>query len=196
MTLPLIVWDVDDVLNNLTFEWFEEFKADACSGLAYGQLSENPPDKILGISMDAYLKSLDDFRRRKMSSLEPVPEILDWFRLNGAKFRHAALTAVPFSFAAFSAQWVIGNFGNWIRTYHFVPSFRKHDKIVSYDRKKSDILKRIGDVEYFVDDNEFNVHDAESLGIKSIVFPRPWNKNKDLPVSEILRKLGDWNSNR
>jgi hypothetical protein len=51
MTLPTIVWGVDDVLNNLTFEWFEEFKVNACSGLAYVQLSENPPDKILGISL-------------------------------------------------------------------------------------------------------------------------------------------------
>ena len=186
---PVIVWDVDDVLNNLAFEWFKEFEELHHSGVSYEQLSANPPDKILGIPLDSYLESLDDFRSRKMSELKPVNTVLEWFHAHGADFRHAALTAVPFHFAPLSAQWVMKNFGNWIRSFHFVPSFRKDDNIVAYDKSKADMLKRIGRVDAFIDDNEFNIAQAGCLGICSIAFPRPWNKNRGMAISECLSKL-------
>ncbi|MDD5664401.1 MAG: hypothetical protein PHT71_09100, partial [Victivallaceae bacterium] len=115
---PLIVWDVDDVLNNLTYEWFDEFETLNRTGITYEKLSENPPDRLLGISRESYLESLDDFRMRRITSLKPVEETMQWFIRHGNKFRHAALTATPFRCAPASAQWVIKHYGNWIRTFH------------------------------------------------------------------------------
>ena len=62
--MNLIVWDIDDVLNDLMRAWFELHwrpRHPECS-LHYSQLRENPPQRVLGISESEYLSSLDEFR--------------------------------------------------------------------------------------------------------------------------------------
>jgi FMN phosphatase YigB (HAD superfamily) len=189
MTMPVIVWDVDDVLNNLMFEWFNEFRHKHNLSVSYNDLRLNPPCDILGISLDDYLMSLDDFRRRKMLTLAPVQEVLEWFQNYGSGYRHIALTAVPFKFAPFSAQWVLNNFGEWIRAFYYVPSPRKTDNIAEYDKNKGEVLKKIGQVDLFIDDNEGNIAQAMELGIKSIVFARPWNMGRKKTVAECLKAI-------
>lgn len=186
---PLIVWDVDDVLNNLTYEWFDEFETLNRTGITYEKLSENPPDRLLGISRESYLESLDDFRMRRITSLKPVEETMQWFIRHGNKFRHAALTATPFRCAPASAQWVIKHYGNWIRTFHFVPSPRKDDQIVRYHENKLELLSEIAEVSLFIDDSKTNLILAESAGINSLAFPRPWNRNRGLNLFEYLEKI-------
>ena len=97
-----IAWDVDDVLNDLMREWFEaEWKAEhpKCN-VAYEDLSENPPHHILEVSKEHYLESLDAFRADSCyNQMIPVHPVKEWFIHHGQKFRHVALTAVPF-FAA------------------------------------------------------------------------------------------------
>ncbi len=186
---PLLVWDVDDVLNNLTGEWFEEYTATYPSSITYAQLTENPPNALLGMKMQEYLASLDDFRNRKMIQLKPVDEVHAWFNIYGNNFHHAALTATPFKFAADSAQWVIRNFGTWIRSFHFIPSARPEDNIPIYHRNKAELLQSIGTAVILIDDNETNLVQAELLGIPCRAFPRPWNRNRKMSIRDFLRKL-------
>jgi FMN phosphatase YigB (HAD superfamily) len=173
--LKTIVWDVDDVLNDLMRSWFLLWCQDhpGCA-VGYEDLKENPPHEVLGVTMDSYLQSLDEFRLSSLyQTLAPIREVRDWFLQNGTRFRHIALTAVPLRVASLSAQWVLRNFGIWIRTFHFVPSKRKEDAIPQYDRDKEDVLQRLGIVDLFIDDNAEYVAAAQNVGINALLFPRP-----------------------
>ncbi len=187
-----IAWDVDDVLNNLMFEWFKTTwkKSHPECNIVYEDLSENPPHRILGVSKEHYLKSLDAFRADSpFNQMIPVLQVKEWFAHHGHQFRHIALTSVPFFVASKSAKWVLTHFGQWIRTYHFVPSYRVTCKIPVYDQTKQEFFKWIQQIDYLVDDNEDNIKEAESVGVKGILFPRPWNPEKSKPVETILSFL-------
>lgn len=192
---PVIVWDVDDVLNNLTYEWFKEYRTAHPEAVTYEQLNSNPPVVELHMKLSSYLASLDDFRRRRLTGLDPVPEVLAWFRLHGMKFRHAAMTAVPAKFAPLSAEWVLRHFGLWFRSFHFVPSSRPDEEMIVYDASKAGLLGKIGKVDYFIDDNGKNVSDAAALGINAILFPRPWNSSGRLAATECLKNIKIEDSN-
>src|SRR5579871_3024689 len=122
-----IVWDVDDVLNDLMRVWFEEEwrpKHPGCV-LDYEGILDNPPHTLLGVDLADYQRSLDSFRLSGVySKLKPGPEVRDWFVRRGHDFHHLALTATPLACASVSAEWVFRNFGKWIRSFQFIPSPR------------------------------------------------------------------------
>jgi hypothetical protein len=188
--MKTIVWDVDDVLNDLMRRWFESkwLQEHAGCTVSYEMIVENPPDRILGISHDEYLYSLDSFRLSAMQQLLPVPEVLNWFNKYGHHFRHIALTANPFCAASGSAEWVIRHFGYWIRSFNFVPSMRKTQPENIYDLTKADYLCWWGKADFFVDDNPVHVQAAREIGITSFLMPRPWNSNPS-SITETLESL-------
>ena len=190
--MATIAWDVDDVLNNLMQEWFFtewKIKHPQCQA-DIEDLLENPPHKILGVREDEYLESLDSFRvSTGYPRMSPVDKVLQWFMQHGHKHRHIAVTSVPHAFAPTSAEWVLHHFGAWIRTFHFVPSPRNGDALPRYDTGKGDFLRWIQKVDLIVDDNEENVAEAISTGVKGLVFPRPWNASRNVPVEKILAGL-------
>ncbi|HPZ06757.1 MAG TPA: hypothetical protein PL110_01470 [Candidatus Eremiobacteraeota bacterium] len=188
----MIAWDIDDVLNDLMGLWFENqwLKEYPECNLTYADLKENPPYKLLGVKKEDYLKSLDRFRlKRYLHDVVPVPEILEWFLKYGDRFRHMALTSVPLSCAHVSAFWLFKYFGNWIRTFHLVPSKREED-LPLYDYSKGEYLNWLGKVNILIDDNETNIKSADSYGIKGILMPKPWN-SQTKTVKEVLDLLID-----
>ncbi len=189
--MKIIAWDVDDVLNDLMLLWFEQkwlVENPGCK-IQYGDITENPPTGHLNTSLEAYLKSLDEFRLSLMyQQMAPVKEVMNWFVKNGSGFRHIALTAVPRVAASASAQWVLKHFGSWIRTFHFVPSKREVEDIPEYDTDKGDFLKWIRKVDVLVDDSVSNIEAAEGTGVKTIMMPRPWNNSK-MSVVEAMKEL-------
>ena len=74
-----IAWDVDDVLNSLTTEWFAQYKKEHNISLAFTDLTSNPPHNLLGIRKQEYLDSLDKFRAQHLMDLPPNSEMLFWF---------------------------------------------------------------------------------------------------------------------
>lgn len=186
-----IAWDIDDVLNDLMKCWFEKKwlpQHQDCKK-KYEDLKENPPHKILGINHSEYLKSLDEYRlSEEYANMKPVQEIMEWFLENGRNFRHVALTAVPLKASFISAQWVLKNFGIWIRTFHFVPSERPLEKVPKYEDSKGDFLKWFGKVDIMIDDNYENIKNAKRVGVKWILIPRPWN-NQRLTIEAVLSSL-------
>lgn len=187
--MKTVVWDVDDVLNDLMQNWLEWFGRKVKKDISYSQIKENPPHRILGICVKKYLQSLDEFRLSKhYQQMQPVKEVFDWFEEYGDKFRHIALTATPVYTASITAQWVLKHFSKWIRTFHFVPSKRNNVIVPAYEREKSDFLKWFNKVDIFIDDNPENVRKAEDIGIKAILWKRPWN-NADQSWQEALDEL-------
>ena len=189
-----IAWDVDDVLNNLTREWFSEYKKEHKTGLEFADLKANPPHDILNISREEYLASLDSFRTRHFMDLSPRKELLLWFEAHGYKFRHIALTATPFKFAELSAGWLMRHFGKWIRSFNFMPSPRPGISYPGYDDNKGSFLAWLRNVDIFIDDNEANIMSAEAFGIRTALFPAPWNKyrnnnEKDFIQSGLIDKI-------
>ena len=189
--MKTIVWDVDDVLNDLMRTWLEcaWVPAHPDCPIGYEQVSENPPHSILGISLFEYLASLDEFRLSETArEMAPVPEVLDWFHLHGKPFRHVALTATPLSAAPASAAWVMSRFGWWIRSFHVVPSPREGKQIPVYDRSKEDFLRWWSRIDILVDDNPLNISSAQALGLQVVLIPRPWNKSQ-VTLAEALNTL-------
>lgn len=188
--MKTIVWDVDDVLNNLTKEWLEREWAPnhpRCK-INYESITKNPPHDLLGTTKEKYLFSLDKFRFSKYSQLKPIPEVLDWFKEYGDKCRHFALTSTPLATAPISAEWTIRNYGNWIRTFSFIPSKRINKGSITYDRKKSEYLQYFSEAEIFVDDSMKNSQSVAEVGLINLIFPRPWN-NSNKTITETLNRL-------
>lgn len=187
--MKTIIWDVDDVLNNLMYEWFDYWlHTHSECNIKYKDLFQNPPHNLLGISLKEYRISLDEFRQKHGAQFKPAPEVIEWFRLNGSKYRHMALTAVPLSLANISAEWVYRYFGNWIRSFNIVPSPRESDPKYQYDLSKKDFMYWLNMGDILVDDNLINITGADELGKQTIIFPRPWNDSKR-SLSEALQSL-------
>jgi FMN phosphatase YigB (HAD superfamily) len=176
-----IVWDVDDVLNDLMASWLRDVwlpEHPGC-GVSYEEISENPPHRVLGIEKVEYLTSLDAFRVSEAARrLTPNAEILDWLRAYGDRYRHVALTARPLASAGAAAEWVFRHFGNYVRCFGVVPS-RLDSAAPLYDTDKADFLKWFREADYFVDDSEENVTAVRKLGVHCLVYPQPWNRSKD-----------------
>lgn len=186
-----IVWDVDDVLNDLMRVWFEEFwrpKHPGCQ-TEYPAIKTNPPHQLFGTSKEEYLASLDDFRfSGRYDRLQPIKEVHDWFAAHGAKCRHVALTRVPVPVAHISAAWVLKNYGQWIRSFHFIPSYRAGENPPVYDENKGTYLNYFGKADLLVDDTLENIEAAEKAGVKTLIFPRPWNRSK-LTIGQALAEI-------
>lgn len=189
--MKTIAWDVDDVLNDLMRLWLEQkwIKEHNNCKVRYPEVIENPPHRLLGVGIDEYLNSLDAYRLSLLyQQMTPEKEIVEWFVRCGNNFRHIALTAVPLVAAPASSQWVFRHFGTWIRTFHFVPSKRAGQNIPDYDTDKSAFLKWLAKVDVFIDDNPDNINAVKSIGIKNILWPRPWNDSK-LTTPEALASM-------
>jgi FMN phosphatase YigB (HAD superfamily) len=190
-TRKTIVWDLDDVLNNLMEAWLEKAwqieRPD--STVVFAQLEKNPPHEILAATSAEYLHSLDRFRLSKLADkLLPHPAVLKWFQSNGDRFHHHVLTARPVSTVAPASSWVFTHFGRWTRHFHFVPSPRSGEALPAYETSKAEVLAKIGPVDFFIDDSSENVAAASALGIRSFIFPQPWNSSEQ-SVPEILNEL-------
>ena len=189
--MKTLAWDVDDVLNSLMREWFEELITNNQREIkiGYDQLSENPPLKLLGITLNQYHVSLDEFRLSgRYDRLEPNSEILNWFNAYGHCCRHLALSAVPLAAAPVSSAWVLKHFGKWIRAFAFVPSKRAEEKIPLYDCSKADFIGWHGKIDILIDDNPEHIEQAAQIGIQGILINQPWNAGK-MDLSETLALL-------
>jgi FMN phosphatase YigB (HAD superfamily) len=187
----VVIWDVDDVLNELMREWFDEWwlpRHPECAH-RYGDIAANPPHTVLGIPETTYLSSLDAFREARFAKLPPRPEVLEWFSEHGHRAQHVALSAPPESFAHLSAAWVIKHFGQWIRTFAFVPARRGRSEVAEARIAKGDYLEWLGHGDVFLDDREANVEGARALGMKGIVVPQPWNTSSHGSLQAALQDL-------
>jgi len=187
----VVIWDVDDVLNELMREWFDDWwrPRHPDGALRYADLAANPPHAVLGIREETYLSSLDAFRVERFATLVPRAEALEWFSEHGHRCHHVALTAPPQSFAHLSAAWVIKHFGSWIRTFGFVPARRGQVGVPDRSISKRDYLEWLGRGDVFIDDRDDNVEDARSLGMRGIVVPQPWNASSHNSFRAALLNL-------
>ena len=188
-----IVWDVDDVLNNLNEYWFAGWRAKHPDpDINYQSLSKNPPHELLGISFETYLESLDQIRASVSAheNLTPNPLIREWLVTHGRRYRHLALTARPAHAAGAGAAWVLNHFGAWIRTVAFVPP-RKPAHWPDYDLKKVEYLEWFDHEAILIDDAETNVMEVKEKGLKATLFPQPWNSSTQ-SVPELLAELAQF----
>jgi hypothetical protein len=185
-----IVWDVDDVLNDLMLTWFTETwkpSHPSCE-LSYSEITENPPERVLGIHRSEYLSSLDVFRLSdRARNMPPNPAIVEWLQTNGAGYRHMALTARPLESTPQAADWLFRHFGSYMRSFGVVPT-RLSAGVPAYDRDKGEYLRWLGKGDILVDDSEENLRAAEKLGIRGVLYPQPWNHSSQT-AREALESL-------
>ncbi|HWA93862.1 MAG TPA: hypothetical protein VG844_04610 [Terracidiphilus sp.] len=190
--MQTVIWDVDDVLNDLMQQWFTLCwlpKHPDCQ-ITYSEIVENPPHRVLGIAREQYLHSLDQFRATDYASnMCPNSEVLAWFQECGSRFRHVVLTARPLESTPDVARWVMQHFGAWVRCFGVVPSRVSHNMPV-YDWTKGEYLKwlRCGDI--MVDDSPENIAQAQLLGMKALLYPQPWNSSI-FTANSLLKRLSD-----
>lgn len=191
-----IVWDIDDVLNDFMKRWFEQWwrpKKTDCK-FNYHDLIKNPPHNILGIDLQEYQNSIDAFRHSKLFEVMPPNiEVLEWFRKYGQLSRHIALSAVSRNAVTASASWLFTHFGDWIRTFTFVPSQRSGENLPLYDSAKAGYIRWFNKADVFIEDNEDNIAGIEQLNIRRIIIARPWNSSK-IGFEELLSILTDMHS--
>ncbi len=185
-----IVWDVDDVLNNLLEHWLERWRKEhpECK-VAYGELRQNPPHEQLGLSFETYLASLDEIRGSVSAheELTPNADITTWFRDYGSRFRHVALTARAPHTSGPASAWVLRHFGTWIRTFAFIP-VRPPKDWPTYDESKADYLQWLDPDAILIDDAPANVDRAKEKGLSAILYPQPWNASTQ-SKGELLKQL-------
>lgn len=188
--MQTIVWDVDDVLNDLMHAWFMSVwkPAHEDSTLCYQDIADNPPYQSLGTTRAEYLASLDDFRLSEQARcMMPNAAVLGWLRSYGDGFRHVALTARPLESAPAAAEWVFRHFGAYFRCFGVVPS-RQSAQAPLYDRDKGDFLEWLGRADFLVDDSAENIALAQKAGVRAILYPQPWN-DATYSVGDILTTL-------
>ena len=177
--MKTIIWDIDDVLNDLTRQWLEQCWRPIhpeCT-LGFEDISENPPHRLLGIAREEYLASLDAFRLSPQAhAMVPEERLMAWFRVSGARFRHIALTARPRKTVSPAIDWVLRHFGQWFQTFSFVPAARPGEAAGHPDRDKAGFLSWLGKADYLIDDNTENVDAARQLGITAFLATCPWNR--------------------
>jgi uncharacterized HAD superfamily protein len=187
-SIKTIVWDIDDVLNSSTKTWLENCWLPAHSGctLKYEDITENPPHRLLGVTREEYLESLDEFRHSSQAeAMIPEKHLINWFREDGSRFRHIALTARPRKTVSPAIEWMLKYFGEWFQTFSFVPAERPGEAPGHPDRDKAGFLKWLGKADYFIDDNHENVKAARHLGIAAFLVSSPWNKS-ELTLRDIV----------
>lgn len=187
--MQTIVWDVDDVLNDLMYRWFIRawLSEHPDCMIEYSGLRKNPPHAALGVAKEEYLASMDAFRKTNAGiHLTPNAEVLEWFAAYGSRFRHIALTARPLESAPDVAAWVMRHFGIWIRCFGVVPT-RATEGVPLYDRGKGDFLRWLGKGDLLVDDTQWNLNQASELGLKVITWPQPWNDSKQDTKQTLLQ---------
>lgn len=185
--MKTLTWDVDDVLNHLMRDWLEiAWLPDhpECT-VTYAQIRENPPERILGVSQETYLNSLDDFRQARGHALKPDPTVLAWFRNHGHRFRHMALTRVPLRFAPTSAAWIMKHFGNWIRSFNVVPSPRVDAPHIEYDASKAEFLDWLGGSDMMIDDSPKTIEEVGRHSVPTLLWPQPWNDSRLTPDAAL-----------
>ena len=175
----IIIWDIDDVLNHLMNSWLSDWQQETNDhSIKFTNLTENPPHNILGINLESYYESLDVFRNSEIArSQKPNQVLIEWFRKYGSLHTHIALTARPLQTMANQAWWIYHNFGQWIHTVAVVPALRDTETNQRF-KNKAQYIQWLGKGDIFVDDNAENVAAVAKLGLRSFLFPQPWNKNQ------------------
>lgn len=181
--MTVLVWDIDDVLNDLTAEWL--FSIGHNKITKKDQLTSPDFHTFLGWSREEYLHSIDNFRVESFRNLEPNKLVFDF--MSTTQFcSHILLTATPLVSAPHSAEWAIRHFGSLVDGVLFAPSARPG--VPSTGKSKLDQLSMItatGETVLCIDDLPENVAHARRSGAEGILWPQPWN-NACLTVSAVF----------
>ena len=183
----LLVWDIDDVLNQFMLHCLPHFPSER--KFTYEELTVNPPYGILGISKEQYLATLDA-ARADLYQLPPRPEIMRFFEDYGECFHHTAVSAVPLAYAPDSAQWLLRHFGKWIQNCTFIPSPRPGVEMKAQQyHTKSEAIRAFNREALLIDDSPANVLEARENGCEAWLFPAPWNENRTQNIQDFLNRL-------
>jgi hypothetical protein len=190
MKKKLFIWDIDDVLNDLTALCVSTTAQALKPGIRLEDLQNNPPLAELGCTLDEYRQILDDCRDRYLYEVPPRKEVLAFFQQYGDRFRSLTLSSAPMHMAPRSAEWVLRHFGSWLQGTLFVPSPRKNITIESqlFHSKAEAVIARDG---ILIDDMQKNVDSVRAAGKKAFCFPAPWNENRNMSIEEFLTKLSN-----
>lgn len=184
-----IAWDIDDVLNNLMYEWLNWYKQSHTECIVeYKDLKENPPHNILGCTKEEYIKSLTEFRLLKYESLTPNPEVVSWFKKYGDKAYHIVVTSTRYSTEYVSSSWLFKHFYTWIRGFFVAPSYDENSKCIVYDQNKYQFLRRTRLADIIIDDNQEVIDQCRLLGIEAFLVKKPWNTSKST-LTKILHDI-------
>jgi len=190
----LILWDVDDVLNQLMDEWLSFWKNSQpheTPATQISQITKNPPNQILGISIEEYLASLDEFRNSDLGrNLSPNPKVLHWFEEFGDKYVHFALTARPKETMPTQAAWIYEHFGKWIHSVVSVNPSRPGLECSGHRvfSNKASFVQWLDKPTVLIDDSEENIRTAKEHCQTVLLFPQPWNSSNQT-AEELLLKL-------
>jgi hypothetical protein len=185
---PLLVWDVDDVLNDLTLRVLEVLGFSTIPTPV--DLIPDPSKLIesLGIDHDYYIGALDHFRRTRFQELQPNHDVIKWLHSYGERFTCMALTSTPVEFFPVSAMWVMTHFNPWIDTIGCTPSKRPTDPLGMRYVTKGEHLQRLKVPYILIDDSAKNLTSVDPMSGKGMIFPTPWNstQNTGLFLDQLL----------
>jgi hypothetical protein len=173
--MTLIVWDIDDVLNELTSNWLKWVDDPFISEKS--QLTNSRFEEILGWSRKDYLKSLDRFRREQFINLEPN-QLIQNFMARHSRISNLLLSATPLTCAPISARWAFVHFGEWIDGVLMAPSPRASRSSTRMSKRDHIFrLVKTGEQVICIDDQPANILEARDAGAAAFLWPQPWNES-------------------
>ena len=185
------------MLNQLMREWlsfWQRNKQFDPKSIGTSQLINNPPHRVLGISLEQYLQDLDEFRKSSRGrQLTPHPRVMKWFQEFGHESVHIALTARPSETMANQSAWIYKYFGRWIHSVVSVDPCRsgsEHQRQPEFSSKAS-FIKWLDKPSILIDDSEDNIRDAREHCLRTFLFPQPWNSSNQT-TEDVLDELSQF----
>ena len=56
-------------------------------------------------------------------------------------------------------------------------------------KSKGEALASLGTDAVLIDDSPLNTADAQKKGCRAMLFPAPWNENRNMPIDDFLNEL-------
>jgi 5'(3')-deoxyribonucleotidase len=178
-----VAWDLDDTICNLRVPMMQALNLYTGKAIDWKDWSGHNLEEIYEITSDEFVQILID--GNVIERANPVPrikEVLDALKDKGFNIHIITARGWHPNGMAITEQW-------------FNENKLPFDSIniVPLGGSKADIMDKIGNIKYLIDDNVNNCKEVISRGYDAYLIPMPWNTDSGLKrlstVEEVLTHL-------
>jgi uncharacterized HAD superfamily protein len=177
--------DVDDTLCSTIAYFLFDFNREHNSNIKVDDIKSFELTTVKNFSQDYIYKKLIKHLKEcldKYDILENSFEVLNYLKSKGYKLK--IITSRRIELKEKTVKWLNNHFGE--NFFDDIIFYNKKD----FEKCKAEIAKE-NNIDLLIEDAPHYVKNANQLGIKVLVFDRPWNKN--LTEENYYKRVYSWN---